>query len=122
MRKLTLASATLFIALLGCQKNNKDASPSINLSNAETAIEEPGRNCASHEVLQEQIAKDPARVAFLEELEKKTRLYRGREIERGARGTTTLYVPVAVHIVLKNTSLISHCSDHKPIDLMWLLN
>lgn len=64
-----------------------------------------GRQCASNEVLEQQIAENPARGKFLEELEIKTQNFTGGRLAN--RADVTLYVPVAVHVVSTNPNLVS---------------
>ncbi len=65
-----------------------------------------GRQCASNEVLEKQIAENPARGKFLEELEIKTQKFTGGRLAN--RADVTLYVPVALHVVSTNPNLVSN--------------
>jgi len=65
-----------------------------------------GRQCGSNEVLEKQIAENPARGKFLEELEIKTQKFTGGRLAN--RADVTLYVPVALHVVSTNPNLVSN--------------
>jgi hypothetical protein len=113
MKKITLASIGLLFIVFACQKN--DAQKEITTENDSTPTEVVGRQCASDEVLQKQIADDPQRAIFLDDLEKKTRLYKGRENSRLAG---VLYVPVVVHIVLPNPNQVTDAQVQSQMDVL----
>src|SRR6185503_2542564 len=61
--------------------------------------------CMSAEMLKQDIASHPGRAAFLADLEEKTKLYENGE-GGNARGTGIVYLPVVIHVVLTDTTLI----------------
>lgn len=65
------------------------------------------RKCASQEVLAQQVAANPTRAQFLEQLETFTKDYKGRALEN-ARFAGKLYIPVVVHVVHKNPDIVSN--------------
>ena len=102
MRKLLPFLATIVLLAYSCTKQAPQSTevvtdPSADLIN--------GRQCASNEVLEAQIAQNPARGKFLEDLEIKTINFKGRNIAN--RGDVLLYVPVVVHVVSTNPSLVT---------------
>ncbi len=72
------------------------------------------RACASNEVLQREIAENPKRQKFLDELEIKTKSFTGRQ----ARLAGTLYVGVVVHVVLTNPALVTNSQIQGQIDVL----
>ncbi len=102
-----LASILLFASC--AKQDNIQAIP-------ELAANEPvsERLCASQEVLEKQIAENPARAKKLEDLEIFTQNYKGRQ----ARGAGTLYVPVVVHVVLTNPSIVSDAQIQSQLDVL----
>jgi hypothetical protein len=114
MRKLSFAFLSIMVIIYSCQKSdnvNDEAS-------VDSSIEEQGgRRCAADEVLQQQIAEDPSRAAFLNELELKTQAYKGSALE-AARSAGILYVPVVVHVVLQNTALVTDDQIRSQIDVL----
>lgn len=74
----------------------------------------PNRTCAADEVLQREIAEDPARGRFLEQLEAKTRDYAGRQ----QRTPGKLYIGVVVHVVLSDPSLVSDAQIQSQINVL----
>src|SRR5215208_5687555 len=99
MRKLIIPFIGIVFLLASCVKKDARA-PAPDQASETTAIT---RQCASNEVLQRQIAENPERGKYLEELERKTQVYRGRQ--ENARLAGTLYVPVVVHIVHTNANI-----------------
>jgi hypothetical protein len=114
MRKLSFAFLSIMIIIFSCQKSDK-----INdETSVDASIEEQGgRKCAADEVLQKQIAEDPSRAAFLNELEIKTQAYKGGSGE-AFRSAGILYVPVVVHIVLPNPNQVSDDQIRSQIDVL----
>ncbi len=113
MKKVTLASLITVFIVFACQKNDGvKETPAEDVSSTSEVI---GRQCAADEVLQKQIAEDPQRAAFLDELEKQTRLYNGRSASRSAG---TLYLPVVVHIVHTNAYIVTDVQIQSQIDVL----
>ena len=98
MRKLAPFLAGTILLAISCTKQDQQIAESPVL---ETELPD-GRHCASNDVLEEQIAINPARGKFLEDLEIKTLNFKGRNYAN--RGNVVLYVPVVVHIVLTSTN------------------
>lgn len=113
MKKVTLASFVALFFILGCQKN--ESAKEISSPEVSSISEVSERQCASDEVLQKQIAEDPQRAAFLNELEKQTRVYKGRAASRLAG---TLYLPVVVHIVHTNANIVTDAQIQSQIDVL----
>lgn len=105
-----LSSTVLFAA---CTKIDQTKESPIEEATVSVTA---GRQCASDENLQRQIAADPARAVYLEDLERKTENF----VERGinSRGTTMLYVPVVVHVVLPDTNSVSDNQIRSQIDVL----
>ena len=77
----------------------------------------PQRQCASNDVLEQQIAADPQRRANLEELDRFTDLYKDKQV--GAlRVAGTLYVPVVVNVVLANPDQVTNAQIKTQIDVL----
>ncbi|MES2890425.1 MAG: zinc metalloprotease [Bacteroidota bacterium] len=101
MKKMFAFIATSLILLNSCKKQD-----------VELAITEQGetemvgsRQCASHEVLERQIAADPSRGKFLDDLEMKIQAFKKRNI--AGRDAGVLNVPVVINIVLPDPSIVS---------------
>jgi hypothetical protein len=110
MRKFALPFAAVLL-LASCMK--KDA----KLPAPEEAIQtetESKRICAADEVLQQQIAENPERGRRLDELERKTQNYTGRD----ARFAGTLYVPVVIHVVHTNPNIVTDAQIQSQIDVL----
>ena len=110
IRKITFFAATVLLAV-SCTKQDQ-LSPETSATTETEMIN--GRQCASNEVLEQQIAANPARGKFLEDLELKTQNFKGR----AGRGTTTLYVPVVVHVVSKTPNLVTAAQIQSQIDVL----
>jgi hypothetical protein len=74
------------------------------------------RHCASQEVLDAQLAADPSRQAYLDELERKTQLF--EQNKEASRYAGTLYVPVVVNVVLPNAAQVSDAQIQTQIDVL----
>ena len=113
IKKFAFALLSLSVLFAACTKvDQTKESPVEEIPVSATA----GRQCASDENLQKQITADPARAAYLENLERKTESYVGRGIY--SRGTTMLYVPVVVHIVLANPNQVSDDQIRSQINVL----
>jgi hypothetical protein len=114
MKKLSFVFLSIMIVIFSCQKSDK-----INdETSVDASIEEQGgRKCAADEVLQQQIAEDPSRAAFLNELELKTQAYKGVNGE-SARTAGMLYVPVVVHVVLPNPNSVTNEQIQSQINVL----
>jgi hypothetical protein len=111
MKKHVLPLLGGMLILFSCAK--QDAAPVAN----ETGDDQPvtaQRFCAANEVLEKQIAENPARAKALEDLERFTESYKGRE----ARGAGILYVPVVVHVVHTNPNIVTSAQIQSQIDVL----
>jgi hypothetical protein len=102
MRKLSLLMVGAGLVIFSCQKNDKAVADVVE----DETTAEPARKCASQEVLEEQLRTDPQRAKNLEELERKTEIFRGRD-QSQFRAAGKLYIPVVVNIVLPNASQVT---------------
>ena len=102
MKKIHLVLGSLLLFILSCQKQEKQVSNNDKETVSSNADQ---RICVSQEILDQDLAANPGRGKFLADLEEKTRLYKGREVEN-ARGPGILYLPVVIHVVLTDTTLI----------------
>ena len=108
MKKFFLC-LTVILTLFSCAKKETV----ISIATEEISVTAK-RACATDEVLQREIAENPARQKFLDELEIKTKNFTGRQ----ARFAGTLYVGVVVHVVLTNTALVTNAQIQSQIDVL----
>ena len=102
MKKIHFILVSTLLFIFSCQKHET----SVNDLEKETSADNAGQKiCASQEMLNREIASDPGRAKFLADLEEKTKLYEGR-VQGNARGAGILYLPVVIHVVLTDTTLI----------------
>ena len=97
MKKLTTLSAVLLIFIFSCQKSDQSANVNEELPN----ITE--RYCASHEILEQQLAADPARRQRLQEIEEFTSRYI-QNMDMNANRSAAVTIPVVVHVVWKTSA------------------
>ena len=102
MKKILLISGSLLLFILSCQKQKNQVGDN---EKEIVAINADQRICVSQEILEQDIAANPGRGKFLADLEEKTKLYEGRT-GQNARGAGILYLPVVIHVVLTDTTLI----------------
>ena len=102
MKKIHLVVGSLLLFFLSCQKQEKQVS---DIEKETVATNADQRICVSQEILEQAIAADPERAKYLADLEEKTKQYEGRE-GGNLRGPGILYVPVVIHVVLTDTTLI----------------
>ena len=93
MKKLTMSFVALLLFATACQKHANQNEPDEIVS----AIGE--RKCASHEILEQQMAEDPARARAMQELERFTQQYVQNQEARKNRANATINIPVVVHMV-----------------------
>lgn len=112
MKKTFLPFLGLALFIASCQKNATE----FTEVTAEETTGVPARQCASHEVLEEQLRADPQRAINLEALEKATEAFQGR----GAtlRGPGKLYIPVVVNIVLPNAAQVTNAQIQTQLDVL----
>ena len=113
MKKSTFTFLGLIFLIVSCQK--KDLKTDESSSFQEMTSQ---RLCASDEILQMQIENDPQRAKKLEDLEVVTSNYKGRSQGINFRTAGKLYVPVVVHIVLKDTNLITNSQIQSQMDVL----
>jgi hypothetical protein len=102
MKKILLILGSLLLFILSCQKQEIPVSD----TEKETLATKANQTiCLSDEMLKQDIASNPGRAKFLADLEEKTKLYEGRT-GGSARGPGILYLPVVIHVVLTDTTLI----------------
>jgi len=111
IRKISLFATTVLL-VVSCTKQDQ-LSPATSATTETEIIN--GRQCASNEVLEQQIAANPARGKFLEDLELKTLNFKERA---ASRGSSTLYVPVVVHVVSKTPNLVTAAQIQSQIDVL----
>jgi hypothetical protein len=112
MKKLHLPILGAALIFASCQKNTKDFTETTL---AETTAA-PARQCASHEVLEEQLRTDPQRAIYLDELERKTEAYQGRGVNM--RGTGKLYIPTVVNVVLPNAAQVTDAQIQRQLEVL----
>jgi hypothetical protein len=101
MKKICAFFASGLILLSSCKK--QDVELAVN-EQGETEMVN-GRQCASHEILERQIAENPSRGKYLDDLEIKTQDF--KKNQNAYRLDQTLYIPVIVHIVLPNPAQVT---------------
>src|SRR5687767_12749852 len=89
MKKFSLPLIAGLAILASCAKQDIKPQAQDPIEDAQSSVTME-RHCASAEVLEKQIAENPARGKFLEDLERFTEAYRGRG---ESRGPGILYVP-----------------------------
>lgn len=110
MKKLTTVFAVLLIFVFSCQK--ADQPEAIN----EETPSITDRTCASHEILEQELATDPVRKRNLEDLETLTQRFADRT---DAQRTTAVTIPVFVHVVWNtNSQNISDAQIQAQIDVL----
>lgn len=111
MKRIHLAFLVVVTFALSCQKNERI------IEETEVVAEETSRQCAAHEVLEQQLAADPMRAKRLEELENFTNDFKGRNFGR-FRTAGRLFIPVVVNIVMPNASQVSDAQIQSQIDVL----
>jgi hypothetical protein len=110
MKKHSFSLLAVVLLVTACSR--KDAKTEETLTQAET--ESSFRQCASQEILEKQMAEDPARAAAIQQLEQKTALFKPGM----SRFNGTLYIPVVVHVVLPNPNLVTDAQIQSQIDVL----
>lgn len=103
----------LIMLTISCQKNDKTP---VDTTEEEVAVES-ARQCASQEVLEEQLKADPQRARNLEELERKTADFKGRG-QGMFRAAGKLYIPVVVNVVLPNAAQVTDAQIQRQLDVL----
>lgn len=93
MKQLTFASAFLCLTILSCQKADK----TTETPEPEATLAE--RSCASYDVLQAQIAADPARGERLNAIEAFTQRAIANRLTERVEAGGDITIPVVVHVV-----------------------
>jgi hypothetical protein len=113
MRKLSFPLIGIAMIVFACSKQDAKTPEEPLATEQQTGQ----RQCASDEVLQQQIAADPARAARLEELERKTELYRTSS-GNSLRSGVTLYIPVVVNVVLPDANKVTDAHINSQIAVL----
>lgn len=116
MKKISIPFLSLVLLMTACNKQESKVAD-VPEEAQMAADAKPTRQCASDEVLQQQIAKDPQRGRNLEMLELKTQAYKGGT-ESLLRAAGRLYVPVIVHVVLPNPAQVTDAQIQSQIDVL----
>ncbi len=117
MKKFYFFSVSALLFIASCQK--ADAPPSDTLPPEEAAISAPeSRQCASMEVLEQQIIADPARGKRLEEIEAFTQKAVSSGMSRFVGDT--MEIPVVVHVLYKTAA--ENISDAQVASQITVLN
>lgn len=114
MKKISLSFLGAMLLLTSCQKNAKQLD---QLPEEEEVALESARQCASQEVLDEQMRTDPERARKLEELERKTATFTGRD-QSLFRGAGKLYIPVVVNVLLPNADQVTNEQIQRQLDVL----
>lgn len=117
MKKLTTPLVALLLLAAACNKQDAK-SPDAVAPEATEAEVEPGRQCASHEILEQQLAADPERRRNLEELERFTEMYKKGQAGALRTAGERLYIPVVVNVVLKNNTQVTDAQIQRQIDVL----
>lgn len=97
MKKSLILFSAVSLFLAACNKNVKEAQD-------EKITEETGRRCASYEVLQEQIKKDPSLKARMEQIESFTTRFENSVKARLESDGVTMTIPVYVNVLYNTAS------------------
>ena len=92
------------IILLAASCTKQDRQIPEDLIATETELT-GGRQCASSEILEQQISASPARARYMQDLEIKTQKFAERPVAN--RLDQTLYIPVVVHVVSTDYNLVT---------------
>lgn len=114
MRKISLGILSALLFLASCKKADRVIA---EVTDDTTTVPENGRKCASQEVLEEQIQANPQRAIFLEDLERKTEAFKGRD-QSLYRTSGILYIPVVVNVVLPNAGQVSDAQIQSQLDAL----
>lgn len=106
MKKFTTPFLALLLLATACNKQDTQ-SPEAVAPEATEAAAEPARQCASHEILEQQLAADPERRRNLEELERFTELYKKGQAGALRTAGEKLYIPVVVNVVLNTNTRVT---------------
>jgi hypothetical protein len=113
MKKLTTPILGLLLLIVAC--NKQDTKPSTEDIQDEPEVEAL-RQCASQEVLDQQLAADPQRRRNLEELERFTQLYKNKQA--GPLRETKLTIPVYVKVVLSNSARVTEAQIQRQLAVL----
>ena len=113
MKKISLSMLAAILLMVSCQKNDKVTVE----TNEEEVTVESARQCASQEVLEEQLKSDPQRARNLEELERRTAEFKGRD-QSMFRAAGKLYIPVVVNVILPNAAQVTDAQIQRQLDVL----
>ncbi|HEX4875558.1 MAG TPA: hypothetical protein VFV31_02730, partial [Chitinophagaceae bacterium] len=101
-KSLVLLTAGALMLTIGCTKSSKQEEnlPKEN----ETTLNVTGRQCASHEVLQEQMKNDPALAKRMNDIEEFTRRALANPEQYRVLTDGTLELPVWVNVLYKTAA------------------
>lgn len=116
MKKLTTPLVALLLLAAACNKQDAKTPDAVEPEATEAEVE-PGRQCASQEILEQQLAADPQRKRNLEELERFTQLYKNKQAGPMRTGDR-LSIPVVVNVVLKNNTQVTDAQIQRQIDVL----
>ena len=102
MKKILIIISVSLICGTSCKKAN---SPVVPDDETLMAINSQ-HTCASAEILADELKNDPNRAIYLDDLENKIKNYKGRGM-MNRRVSGKLYVPVVIHVVLIDPSVIT---------------
>lgn len=100
MKKLSIVTLSFLFLVISCQKNESSESPKKDAEEMPVIAE---RRCAAHEVLEEQMAADPALRTRMNEIEAFTR----KAIESGATARIVngvIEISVVVHVLYRTAA------------------
>ena len=102
MQKLIVLLCWVLFFISSCHKSDSPTAPVAEDNTPKGEL----RTCASAEMLEEEIRDNPSRAVYLEDLETKINAYEGRN-SGTQRLPGKLYLPVVIHIVLTDPTVIS---------------
>ncbi|WP_207493365.1 zinc metalloprotease [Aridibaculum aurantiacum] len=112
MRKITTSLLAVVMLVAACSKKDiKTAEePAVLIENLTE------RQCASHDVLEKELAENPQRAAFLNELERQTQAYINQPGMH--RSTALRTIPVILHVLESSPNLITDAQIQSQIDVL----
>lgn len=119
MVKLYASMALLLVLVIGCNKQSKEPQNQSTRLNANLPSPSSisARQCASYEVLEQQIALNPLRGKFLDALEGEIQRIQQQQI-RTERAAGRLYLKVVVHVVHTNPTIVTDAQIQSQLDIL----
>jgi hypothetical protein len=115
MNKVIVLICCFLFFISACHKSESVSAPAPDKENISS--KDDSRTCASAELLEKEIGSNPGRAAYLEALETKIASYAGRNTST-ERLPGKLYLPVVIHIVLTDPSVISNATIVTQLQLL----